>query len=161
MAEQKLRDMHQDHRGALTTTQAVLERIKTFCVQGQRKNAFLVEIVNDDPTFKAIQDLIALRLIHVLHEGITPHEAGRRYQALLLDYGFYVGVRAAKSVDLFHKEPKTPTVQELRKLPIFSVESTSRPKGKGTIVRKKRGTGTVQARQSAKRLRGRRNTKSA
>lgn len=37
-----------------------------------------------------------------------------------LDYGFYVGIRAAKSVDLFQKEPKTPTAQELRKLPIFT-----------------------------------------
>jgi hypothetical protein len=123
MAEQKLRDMHQDYRGTRTATQAVLERIKIFCVQKKRKNAFLVEISNDNAVFRCIQDLIALRLIHVIHEGITPHRAGRRYQALLLDYGFYVGVRAAKSVDLFHKEPKTPTVQELRKLPIFSADS--------------------------------------
>jgi hypothetical protein len=83
-------------------------------------NAFLLEIKNDDPTFKAIQELIALRFVHVLHEGITPHEAGRRYQALMLDYGFYVGIRAARSVDLFQKEPKAPSVQQLRKLPIFT-----------------------------------------
>lgn len=38
----------------------------------------------------------------------------------MLDYGFYVGIRAAKSVDLFSKEDLQPLqVQELRKLPTF------------------------------------------
>ena len=120
MAEQKMRDMQQDARGEEARTHGILDEIKKFCVTEKRKNAFLLEIKNEDPIFRLIQELIALRFVHVLHEGITPHEAGRRYQALMLDYGFYVGIRAAKSVDLFQKEPKTPTAQELRKLPIFT-----------------------------------------
>jgi hypothetical protein len=122
MAEQKLRDMQQDAKGEDAKLQGVLERLKVFCISKKQKNAFLLEIRNDDPTFQGIQELIALRFVHVLHEGITPREAGRRYQALMLDYGFYVGIRAARSVDLFQKEPKTPSAQELRKLPIFSLE---------------------------------------
>ena len=120
MAEQKLRDMQQDAHGQEERVQAVLGEIRKFCVTDKRKNAFLLEIKNEDAAFRFIQELIALRFVHVLHEGITPHEAGRRYQALMLDYGFYVGIRAARSVDLFQKDPKTPTVQELRKLPIFT-----------------------------------------
>jgi hypothetical protein len=120
MAEQKLKDMQQDRREDGGSVDAVLERIKAFCITEKKKNAFLLEIRNDDVTFVAVQELIALRLVHVLHEGITPHEAGRRYQALMLDYGFYVGIRAAKSVDLFQREPHTPSVQDLRRLPIWS-----------------------------------------
>lgn len=122
MAEQKLRDMQQDTRGQDTALQNALEKIKVFCISKKRKNAFLLEIKNDDTFFQTVQELIALRFVHVLHEGITPHQAGRRYQALMLDYGFYVGIRAARSVDLFQKEPKTPSARELRKLPIFAAE---------------------------------------
>lgn len=120
MAEQKLRDMQQD-AGKAPGLDESLARVKTFCINEKKKNAFLLEIRNEDALFRSIQQLIALRLVHVLHEGITPHQAGRRYQALLLDYGFYVGIRAAKSVDLFQKEPKTPTAKELRNLPVLEL----------------------------------------
>ena len=112
-----MKDMQQDLRDG-SDVQTGLAWIKDFCISKKRKNAFLLEIKNEDPFFRNIQALIALRLVHVIHEGITPHEAGRRYQALLLDYGFYVGIRAARSVDLFQKEPKTPTARDLRQLPI-------------------------------------------
>lgn len=36
---------------------------------------------------------------------------------LIVKVFFYVGLRAAKSVDLFSKEPKQLQAQELRKLP--------------------------------------------
>ena len=119
IAEQKLRDVEQEHSERISPTRNVLDELKAFCVKDKRQNAFLIEIKNDDEAFTCVQDLIALRLVHVLHEGITPHEAGRRYQALMLDYGFYVGIRAARSVDLFQKNPKTPSAKDLRSLPVF------------------------------------------
>lgn len=122
IAEHKLRDVEKDHSEAFASTRTVLEQLKAFCVKERRQNAFLVEIKNDDKAFTCIQELIALRLVHVLHEGITPHEAGRRYQALMLDYGFYVGIRAARSVDLFQRKPKTPSAKDLRGLPVFKLE---------------------------------------
>lgn len=119
MAEQKLRDIQSDISGARGDIEETLDQVKMFCINDQRKNAFLVEIKNADPMFQQIQKLIALRLVHVLHEGITPHEAGRRFIALMLDYGFYVGLRAARSIDLFQREPKALLAKELRTLPIF------------------------------------------
>ena len=119
VAQQKLRDVEHDHSEGLSPTRDILEQLKEFCIKTQRQNAFLLEIKNDDDAYATVQDLIALRLVHVLHEGITPHEAGKRYQALMLDYGFYVGIRAARSVDLFQKTPKTPAAKDLRKLPVF------------------------------------------
>lgn len=147
-AEQKLRDIEREHKDRFDNTRQTLERIKEFCITSRRKNAFLIEIRNDDSAFRATQDLIALRLLHVLHEGITPHSAGRRYQALLLDYGFYVGIRAAKSVDLFQKEPKTPSVEQLRKLPIFG-ETSLRPV-KNRVAAKAKVTAKKKARASSK-----------
>lgn len=120
MAEDKLRDVEKDTTGYHDEERSMLERIKEFCVQEKRKNAFLVEINNDDREYQCVQRLIALRLLHILHEGITPSTAGRRFVALMLDYGFYVGIRAARSVDLFQREPKPLPVQELRRLPIFA-----------------------------------------
>jgi Cdc6-like AAA superfamily ATPase len=119
MAEQKLGDIDKDISEEIVGARNLLEQIKEFCVSKQRKNAFLFEIRNKDTAYNDMQRLIALRLVHVLHEGITPHEAGRRFLALMLDYGFYVGIRAATSVDLFQKEPRALTAKELRKLPIF------------------------------------------
>ena len=119
MAEGKLRDIPRDTGENQEELLKVLERVKQFCITEQRTNSFLMKISNGDDTFEYVQKLIALRLIHILHEGITPHEAGQRYVALMLDYGFYIGIRAAKSVVLFPTEPKTLLAKELRKLPIF------------------------------------------
>jgi hypothetical protein len=120
MAEGKLADIEKDTTENLDEVNAVLGLIKDFCISRQRKNSFLVKIENGDETYRNIQKLIALRLVHVLHEGITPHEAGQRFMALMLDYGFYVGIRAAKSVSLFPTEPQVLLAKDLRKLPIFS-----------------------------------------
>lgn len=60
-----------------------------------------------------------MRLLHVISEGITVGDAGRKYLALILDYGFYTGVRAAQSVDLFNKQTGKVAYKDLRKLPVL------------------------------------------
>ena len=119
LVSDKLRDIELDTSGILSEANLVLTSIRDFCLKQQRKNAFLVEIINDDKTYAVIRQLIDLRLLHVVNEGITTGEAGRKYIALILDYGFYVGMRAAKSVDLFNKYTGTPKAKELRKLPVY------------------------------------------
>lgn len=69
--------------------------------------------------YKRIKELIDLRLLRVIHEGITPSEAGRKFLGLILDYGYYVGIRAARSVALFNQSSNRITAKELRDLPIF------------------------------------------
>ena len=103
----------------------VLEHVRDFCVKQKRKNAFLVEIRNDDIFYQSILKLVDLRLIHVISEGISPSEAGRKYLALILDYGFYTGITAAQSVDLFNKQTERVTYKQLRKLPILQGLSKS------------------------------------
>lgn len=118
--EEKIKDISSDSKSQdFGELNHLLEKIKKFCIKEQRKNAFLVRIENQSHGFGLIQKLIALRMVHVLHEGITPHKAGERYIALMLDYGFYIGIRAARSVELYPETPRLLPAKELRKLLIF------------------------------------------
>lgn len=130
MTEEKRRDIKIDASGKYEEVNKLLESILTFCITKHNKNVFLVEIQNENPAFHKIQELIALRLLHILSAGLTPSAVGKRYIALMLDYGFYVGIRTARSIDLFAKEPKPLQAQELRKFPTFklSVEQQSKVK---------------------------------
>jgi hypothetical protein len=103
-----------------SSLESVLERVKEFCVKQKRKNAFLIEIRKDNPLYRPIQELVDLRLIHVINEGITVGDAGRKFLALILDYGFYTGIRAAQNVDLFNKQTERVAYKDLRKLPILT-----------------------------------------
>jgi len=117
----KLRELDTDASGEADGLHVVLEELREFCVKQKRKNAFLVEIRNDNLVYQRILKLVDLRLMHVINEGISVGEAARKYLALILDYGFYTGVRAARSVDLFNKQTKKVSRKELRNLPIFEV----------------------------------------
>lgn len=124
--EEKLKDVDRDMPNSdRDRVRPMLEKVKRFCLKDQRKNAFLVKIANSDPDYIDVQRLMALRFVHLLSDGITPFEAGVRYIALMLDYGFYIGIRASRSVELFPKEPKQLTAKGLRKLPIFVVSKHS------------------------------------
>lgn len=120
MVSQKLRDLEADvpEPNIESDLKNTLEQVKAFCIKTSRKNAFLIEIRNDK-FYRDILKLIDLRLVHVINEGITVGEAGRKYLALILDYGFYTGVRAAQSVELFNKQTARVAYKELRRLPIF------------------------------------------
>jgi len=118
--EEKLKDMVKDVEQADTAIVGrYLERVKKFCLTEQKKNSFLVKIANGTVGYSNIQKLVALRFIHVLHEGITPYKAGVRYVALMLDFGFYIGIRAAKSITLFPERPKPLAAKDVRRLPIL------------------------------------------
>lgn len=136
MTDEKLRDIKLDASGKYEEINQILDAIRQFCVTEQRKNVFLVEIQNESSTFHKLEELIALRLLHILHAGITPSEVGRRYMALMLDYGFYVGIRTARSVDLFSEEPKPVLARDVRSFPIFQLASMQEPRKPSKYNRK-------------------------
>jgi hypothetical protein len=117
--EDKNRYLGMDTSEGQERVKALLEAIKEFCIKQKRVNAFLVRLGNEEGAFKDILRLIDLRFLHVLNRGLTPGEAGERYIALLLDYGFYTGVRRAKTMDVLQQKPGKLTYRELRKLPKF------------------------------------------
>lgn len=117
----KLKELDSDASGDVQPLNGAMEQIKEFCIRQQRKNAFLIEIKTDDKLFQWVRKLVDLRLLHVINEGISVGEAARKYLALILDYGFYIGVRAARSVDLFNKQTKKVAYKDLRGLPVFKL----------------------------------------
>jgi len=119
MAETKINDLALDASDRKPKIEEAFDVVRKFCISEQKKNAFLVEIGSNGPAMSLVKELIGLRLLHILHEGVTPHQAVRRYMGLMLDYGFYVGIRAARSVDVFQKEPDEIAAKDLRNLPIF------------------------------------------
>lgn len=116
----KLRELEADASGKAHPLQVLIENIREFCVKQHRGNAFLVEIKAEDATYESIRNLIDLRLLHVISEGITIGDVGRKYLGLILDYGFYTGIRAARSVDLFNRQTDRVAYKNLRKLPVFT-----------------------------------------
>lgn len=118
--EQKVKDFERDTSRDRENLVILLDKIKQFCIYEKKINAFLVKIQNNNANFKLMQKLIALRFVHLLHEGITPSNAGERYVALMLDFGFYVGFRAARSVELFLEEPVNKSAKDYRSLPILT-----------------------------------------
>lgn len=115
---QKLRELENDVSAQKNELSAVLDRIKQFVLRDSRKNAFLLEITQSE-SYKLARKLVHLRLLHVINEGISIGEADRRHLALILDYGFYTGIRTARTVDLFNRQTTRVTYRDLRKLPVL------------------------------------------
>jgi hypothetical protein len=95
---------------------AAVNDIKTFCLKDIRSNAFLAHWDPVSPLYQVIKKASDLRFIHVLHPGITPEQAGEKYEAFMLDYAFYTGFRKAPSVRELKPTPQTTSAKELRKL---------------------------------------------
>lgn len=130
--ESDLREDLSSDPGSTTNQKEILDlltRIKDFCIKEKHINSFLIEIVVDHAVYRRIQELIALRFLHVLTDGITPETIGKRYLGLMLDYGCYVGIRAAKGVDLFYGKKLDPIrAHDLRRLPTFSLLNSNSKK---------------------------------
>lgn len=121
--EDKFRDLELGVNYDKSEIANLLEKVKKFCLEEKKITAFLVRIDNASPGYALVLKLAALRFAHVLHEGITPEAAGKRYIALMLDFGFYVGIRTARSLKMFMEEPVVLLAKDLRKLPIFKPDA--------------------------------------
>ena len=113
---EKERHVPEDVGDDSTRVLAVVEDIKVFCMKDIRSNAFLVHLDPASEFYRVIKKASDLRFIHVLHPGITPGEAGQKYEAFMLDYAFYTGFRKATSVRELKPTPETTSAKELRKL---------------------------------------------
>lgn len=123
-AQIKMQDIQNDDPSGDDSINKLLERVKNFCISIKKTNAFLFKIDHNAKDWAAMQKLVALRLVHTLHEGITPSSAGNVYQALMLDFGFYVGIRAARSVKIFPPDLSQLLAKDLRRLPVFVSDDT-------------------------------------
>jgi hypothetical protein len=112
-------DLEEDARNEENLLRKALDAIEKHCLDNQKVNAFLIRS-EATPEYKAIQTLSDLRLLHLLHQTITPHKAGERYEAYMLDYSLFTGFRRRPNiVQMLPADGKQFKAAELRKIPIL------------------------------------------
>ncbi|MDP2996714.1 MAG: hypothetical protein Q8N47_04445 [Bryobacterales bacterium] len=117
--QQKMRDLEEDAGNEQNLLKTALEAIETHCLDKNKVNAFLIRSESSDE-HKAVQTLSDLRLLHLLHQTITPHKAGERYEAYLLDYSLFTGFRQRRNIEqMLPEDGKQFKAKQLRKIPIL------------------------------------------
>jgi len=115
--QHKMDDMEQDARNEKNVLKRLVGILETFCLEKSKVNAFLVRSEQSDER-RAVEVLSDLRLVHLIHQTITPHRAGERYEAYLLDYSLFTGLRRRPNVkELLPADGRQFKAKELRKIP--------------------------------------------
>lgn len=117
--QQKMGDLDEDARNEGNFLKRALKGIEAHCLETKKVNAFLIRREATEE-YRAVQTLSDLRLLHLLHPTITPHKAGERYEAYMLDYSLFTGFRRRPNIkQLLPADGKQFKVAELRKIPIL------------------------------------------
>lgn len=81
--------------------EGAFERVKTFCLDQANANCFLVEKDRTDQAAKLIEELVDLRLLHLVKSRVTVSgRKGRLYVAYMLDLGQYTGERKRRGLEM-------------------------------------------------------------
>lgn len=119
--KQKMAELEEDARNEQNLLKKALKAIEKYCLESEKKkvNAFLIRSESSEE-YKAVQTLSDLRLLHVLHQTITPHKAGEQYEAYMLDYSLFTGFRQRRNIEqMLPEDRKQFKAKQLRKLPIL------------------------------------------
>jgi hypothetical protein len=122
-AQVKLRELEDETSEETQAIKKVLEQLLTECLDKRHKNAFLVRQLPNQKGYQILQELVGLRLVHLIHPSITPKKAGERYEAYLLDHSFYTGMRRRKEIQEVQIGGSRPKHAELRSLPRIDLET--------------------------------------
>jgi hypothetical protein len=117
--QRKMDDLQQDARNAAGDLQAMLSALESYCLDDNKVNAFLIKS-EDSQERKLVQVLSDLRMVHLIHQSITPRKAGERYEAFILDYSIFTGFRRRPGVREMVPEETQFKASELRQLPKVS-----------------------------------------
>jgi hypothetical protein len=113
----KMDDMERDARNEQNMLKRVLTFLEEFCLDTHKVNGFLIRSEQSRER-QAVEILSDLRLVHLIHQTITPHKAGERYQAYLLDYSLFTGFRRRPSIgELLPSDGRQFKAKELRSIP--------------------------------------------
>ena len=118
---QKMAELEEDARNEQGLLKRALEAIEKHCLESDKKkvNAFLIRSESSDE-YNAVRTLSDLRLLHLLHQTITPHKAGERYEAYMLDYSLFTGFRQRRNIEqMLPEDGKQFKAKQLRGIPIL------------------------------------------
>jgi hypothetical protein len=115
--QQKMDDMERDARNEQYMLKRAMSFLEDFCLDKNKVNGFLIRSEQSRER-QAVEVLSDLRLVHLIHQTITPHKAGERYQAYLLDYSLFTGFRRRPSItELLPTDGRQFKAKELRRIP--------------------------------------------
>jgi hypothetical protein len=91
------------------------ERIRRFCLEDKHVNCFLVEKDAPNMGYGLVQELVDLRLLHLVKSRVTVRDRpGKIYEAYLLDLSQYTGERKKRDMEILEFW-KTGTEDKLRR----------------------------------------------
>ncbi|MDO9013675.1 MAG: ATP-binding protein [Polynucleobacter sp.] len=117
--QQKLDELQRDARNKVGVLRDMLASLEKLCLEDNRVNAFLVRS-EDSNERTLVQILSDLRMVHLIHQSITPDKAGERYEAFILDYSLFTGFRRRPNITEMIPTELQFKASELRALPKVS-----------------------------------------
>jgi hypothetical protein len=119
LGQKKMSELEDDARNEEGQLRELLGSIEEYCLGEKKINAFLIRSTAT-PEYKLVETLSDLRLLHILHKTITPHKAGERYEAYMLDYSLFTGFRRRPNIkQIMPADGSQFKSSELRKIPIL------------------------------------------
>ena len=97
----------------------MLARLEKLCLEDNRVNAFLIRS-EDSIERSLVQILSDMRMVHLIHQSITPDKAGERFEAFILDYSLFTGFRRRPNITEMIPKELQFKASELRALPKVS-----------------------------------------
>lgn len=95
--QQKMDDLQRDARNVAGLLRNMLTKLERLCLDENHVNAFLIR--SDDSRERSIVQILSdLRMVHLIHQSITPRKAGERFEAYILDYSLFTGFRRRPNV---------------------------------------------------------------
>lgn len=114
--QQKMDDLQRDARNEAGELRAMLSKLEQLCLEEKHVNAFLVRSDHSKER-ELIEVLSDLRMVHLIHQSITPRSVGEKYQAFILDYSLFTGFRRRRNIQEMLPTQWQFKAQELRALP--------------------------------------------
>lgn len=114
--ETKLQEFKLDTLEDRSNLEDAFQRLKTFCLEKANANCFLFDQDDVSEDAKLIDQLVDLRLIHLVRSRVTVSgRAGKIYKAFLLDFSQYTGARKRRFLKMVEFWSKGSN-EELRRI---------------------------------------------
>ncbi len=112
----KMDELREDARNEAGALQDMVRALEQYCLDESKVNAFLLKSEESNER-RLIRILSDLRLVHLIHQSITPERAGERYEAFIVDYSLFTGFRRRPNIREMVPSEGQFKASELRRLP--------------------------------------------
>jgi len=117
--QKKFQEMRDDAREDIDRIDVMIQALEQYCLDTNKVNAFLIKSEDSEERW-LVRKLSDLRLVHLIHQSITPDNAGEKYEAFIVDYALFTGFRRRPNVREMIPSESQFKASELRKLPKVS-----------------------------------------